>query len=264
VLYTIWERSGKQSTGVKELSNNTILLTSPDAKLQNLRFEPSEYATMSVCFNYLTRAVAPTPLSTLDVTQTDVSTGDIIGGEVYNVYKSNRKKLFYANAGEDIYAFQEEAITLTAKNIGEPAQYRWYDREGNLVGEGMVFTTVAREEQQYRLEVIALSDGYKDYDEVWVRIVPGKIESILPNPARDRVTVTCVYNNVSEARIVISDQFGKIYAEYPLGTSFIGDLPVSRGSQSVDFDVFRYTPGTYIVTLVCDGQVSDNKTFVKE
>jgi len=263
-LFAAWARGGFQGNQIERIEDKTLIIRGENASLCNLIFEPNEVGLLDVQFNFLTKEITSQENYTFHVIQTGAEEDDVVGGEVYQIIKSLNRKLFYADAGEDIYAFQEEAITLTAKNIGEPAQYKWYDQDGNLVGEGMVFTTVAREEQQYRLEVTALSDGYKDYDEVWVRIVPGKIESIQPNPARDRVTVTCVYNNVSEARIVISDQFGKIYAEYPLGTSFIGDLPVSRGPQSVDFDVFRYTPGTYIVTLVCDGQVSDNKTFVKE
>ena len=130
---------------------------------------------------------------------------------MYEVYKSGRIP-FYANAGADIYAFRNDPIILNALNIGEPAAYNWYDPVGNLVFSGMNFPTFAHEEQEYKLEIIAESDGYKDYDEVWVKIVPGKIESIHPNPATNYVEVTCVYNNVSSAFITISDQSGRIYA----------------------------------------------------
>jgi hypothetical protein len=121
----------------------------------------------------------------------------------------------------------------------------------------MDFDIAANDQQKYKLEVIAQSDGYKDYDEVWVKIVPGKIESIRPNPANDYVIVTCVFNdaaNVVNAHIRISDQTGKIYNTFPLTMS----------PQSIDFSVSTYRPGTYTVTLICNGQVADAKTFVKQ
>jgi len=208
-----------------------------------------------VCFNYLTVKVTATEKSTLNVTQTDAISGNIIGGEVYEIYKSGRIP-FYANAGADIYAFQSDPITFTAADIGEDAIYNWYDRQGNLVCKSRIFATTATDQQKYKLEVTALSDGYKDYDEVWVKIVPGKIESIVPNPASDYVTVTCVFNNVASAvnaSLIISNQSGIILTERPLNTS----------PQSVEFNISQYTPGTYTVTLICDGNTIDSKTFVK-
>jgi hypothetical protein len=70
------------------------------------------------------------------------------------------------------------------------------------------------------------------------------------------VTITCVYNNVSHAFITISDYTGTVLIEHPLIMS----------PQSINFNLPAtiYTPGTYIVTLFCDGVVVDSKTFVKQ
>ena len=145
-------------------------------------------------------------------------------------------------------------VVLNAADIGEQAMYNWYDQDGNLVYVGKNFQLSATDERKYKLEVIALSDGYKDYDEAWIRIVPGKIESIVPNPASDMVTVTCVYNNVSNARIKITNVGGIIYDEFSLNDSH----------QSVNFDISHYQIGSYVVTLFCDGMVTDSKIFVKQ
>ena len=174
---------------------------------------------------------------------------------MYEIKKSLSRIPFYANAGADIYALHGDPIILKAADISDPAIYNWYDPVGNWVCTGMNFPTIALNEQKYKLEVIAESDGYKDYDEVWVKIVPGRIESIHPNPATNYVEVTCAYNNVSSAFITISDQSGRIYADYPLSIS----------PQSVNISLGSiYLPGTYTVTLICDGQIADSKTFVKQ
>ena len=57
---------------------------------------------------------------------------------------------------------------LSTLDIGKPAIYNWYNQHGNLVFVGKDFEMPATNEQRYRLEVIALSDGYKDYDEVTI------------------------------------------------------------------------------------------------
>jgi len=114
----------------------------------------------------------------------------------------------------------------------------------------------ADKQQTYKLEVIALSDGYKDYDEVMVKIVPGKIESIFHNPANDMVIVGCVFNNVSDAYLTISNVIGIIHDNY--------DLDLIAGSQTIIFDIPHYQTGTYVVTLYCDGVAVDSKTFVKQ
>ena len=70
----------------------------------------------------------------------------------------------------------------------------------------------------------------------------------------DHVMVTCVFNNVSEAYLTISSQTGVVYGEYSLSSS----------PQSVVFYIATYTPGTYVVTLFCDGVAVDSKTFAKQ
>jgi subtilisin family serine protease len=257
IVYNAWERGGFQCEGMELLENQIFLIKSPNARLYNIMFEAHEVGLLAVQFNFLTKKITNQTDYTLYVIQTDGITDETIGGEVYEIKKSLPRVPFYANAGADIYAFEGDPITLTAANIGEPAIYNWYDSGGNLVCENRIFETEATNQEKYKLEVIARSDGYKDYDEVWVKIVPGKIESIKPNPANNNVKVTCVFNNVAsaaDAYLTISNQSGTVLTNYPL----------SMSPQTVDFNVSNYTPGTYIVTLICTGQIADSKTFVKQ
>ena len=114
------------------------------------------------------------------------------------------------------------------------------------------FTNIAF--QEVATDTTVLKNFHKDYTNVAVRIVPGKIEKLFPNPASNIVTVTCVFNNVSNASLVITDYFGNTYAEQNLTTS----------PQAVDFNTHNYPIGTYIVKLICNGQLTDLKTFVKQ
>jgi hypothetical protein len=254
VLYSAWEKGKFEGEGIEKLKNQTVLIKSADAYLKNLMLDPDELGIVSLQFNFLTREITTQRDYTYHIIQTDATTNEVIGGEVYEI-KTTPRKPFYANAGGIIYTLKGDPITFTAADIGEDAIYNWYDDQDSLVYTGRIYTTIADREQKYKLEVIAESDGYKDYDEEpGVKIVPGKIESIRPNPASSNVTVTCVYNNVPSASITISDQMGRIYANYPLNMS----------PQSVNFNISTYTPGTYIVTLICDKVVADSKTFVKQ
>jgi hypothetical protein len=251
VLYQIWLRGGAVCVNMIHKGNQIFLVTGKNASLRNLFFEPEEWGLVTVQFNFLTRKITPQVNYTYHLVQTDALNEKVIGGEVYQITKSPRTP-FYAYA-DDVYAFQNEPITLTATSIGEPAVYNWYDIAGNLVCKDIEFTTTATDQTTYKLEVIATADGYKDYANVEVRIIPGKIESIFPNPTSDVVTVMCVFNNVSDAYIQISDYFKSPPATIPLNTS----------PQSVIFDMQNYPIGTYMVTMVCDGVVVDVKTFVK-
>jgi hypothetical protein len=254
-VYAAWVRGGMQCVNMEYKGDQVFWIKSADAHLCNLIFYPEELGALSVQFNFLTKEITDQTDYKFHVIQTDAATDEIIGGELYHVITSDRTP-FFAEA-EDVYAFQNDPITLSAEDIGEDAVYNWYDMEGNLVCEEIKFETVANHEIKYKLEVIALSDGYKDYAEVAVKIVPGKIEELYPNPTNDMLTVTCVFNDATvavDASIIITDYFGTVYMEQNLITS----------PQTVKFDVNNYPTGAYMVKLICNGQLADMKTFVKQ
>ena len=90
-----------------------------------------------------------------------------------------------------------------------------------------------------------------------VKILPGKIEHIFPNPARNNVTITCVFNYATVAAgtyLTISNNLGVIYDSHNITT----------GYQNIDFNIFHYPAGSYIVRLICNGIVVDSKVFAKE
>ena len=67
------------------------------------------------------------------------------------------------------------------------------------------------------------------------------------------VTVNCVFNNVSNVYLTISNVLGITY----------DDRDLTSSPASVVFDIPHYPIGTYVITLYCDGIPVDSKTFVK-
>jgi len=165
--------------------------------------------------------------------------------------------LFYANA-HDIQADKNEIVTLSATPINEPAIYNWYDMQGNFVCEGLNFETSVSE--KYKLEVIALSDGYKDYTETKIELKPNRIELFYPNPTSNLVTVNYKINKGQMAHL-------KLFKVYP---SFVATADINQGSYDLDINsdtktlnLSNYSDGLYQIILVVDGQISDIQTLLK-
>jgi hypothetical protein len=214
-------------------------------------FFTEEIGLLSLKFNFLTREKTAQTAYDFRVVQTFSAADEIIGGETYHVITPPRTP-FYAVA-DDVYVRIGETVTLMAEDIGEEAIYNWYNEDGDLLFQGQEFQIDVTGEGTYKLEVIAESDGYKDYTTAKVNIISGWIETVYPNPTTGQLTVVYETYNVSDAYIMVSDYMGMVYGMFPL----------SATGQEIVFNTDHYPIGTYVVTLVCDGVIADTKTFVK-
>lgn len=108
---------------------------------------------------------------------------------------------------------------------------------------------------KYKLEVIATIDGFKDYAEVNVNFKPSTLEIILPNPASSLVNINYKLNDVNSAYLMVLGSYGTT------GTSnnYILDI----NSTNTDLDLSNYQNGFYTIALVCNGQIVDAKTLIK-
>jgi hypothetical protein len=61
---------------------------------------------------------------------------------------------------------------------------------------------------QYKLEVIALSDGYKDYTDMEVSLNPNTLGTISPNPSSDQVIITYKINQGDATYLAITGFYG--------------------------------------------------------
>src|SRR5699024_5559037 len=131
VLLEAWNRGGQKSVHLRR-RNHVFTVTGDHASLQNLQFGPKEMGMAYVQYNFLTDKVTDQDNFVIHAIQRLSSTGAVFGGETYAISKSQRP-LFYAGTDGDKAVDKDEAITIIAENINEPADYNWYDEEGNLI-----------------------------------------------------------------------------------------------------------------------------------
>lgn len=254
VLYDAWERGSKTGSNFKLVKNSKkVIATGNNVIIDNIQFNANDYGTAYITFNFLTKELTDKSKYTYHVVQRDVVSGEIIGGETYEIRKKQRSA-FLADAGGNKEIEKNETVTIYAGQINEDAVYNWYDPEGNLIYTGTDLTVSPAITQKYKLEVISNIDGYKDYDEVEVKVNPYKLQSLVPNPAMSQVTVNYEADEASSAYLMVVNQATASSDNYILDTE----------QNSVIIDLSGYASGFYSVILVCNGEIQSSKNLVKQ
>jgi len=216
-------------------------------------FNPNEITLIHLSFNFLVKQLSGQTQFDFQAIQRVSLTNEAVGGERFHIKIPQVREGFLANAGTNKLVSQYANVNLEASDIGEPAIYNWYDQNGTLIYTGKDFTFLAEFTEKYKLEVIATSDGYKDYDEVEVKVKRYEIVSIYPNPARSRnVNIRYNVSSAGSAYLILSPQDGSIHNHYLLDTS----------SNNVNIEVSNLPHGVYNVILVCDGVARDVKHLI--
>tara|TARA_R110002049_G_scaffold47627_1_gene137730 strand:- start:938 stop:1342 length:405 start_codon:yes stop_codon:yes gene_type:complete len=96
------------------------------------------------------------------------------------------------------------------------------------------------------LEVVSNIDGYKDYDEIEIKVNPYKIESLVPNPTNSLVTIS--YEAVGATSAYITGN----------SNNYIFDPQV----DSTSVNVSEYGMGLYNVILICDGEIQNSSKTI--
>lgn len=247
-----WAAGGYQGENIKIKRNDCkqLIVTGNPASLKNLTYAAQERSTINLSFNFLTDKVDATPQFDYHVIQRRSQDDKIIGGELYQIRKPTRY-LFGADAGGDKNISEGTTTTLTANSIGESAYYNWYDTDGNLIYSGNNFTVTPEITKKYKLEVIALSDGFASYDSVTVKIKDCEIQSITPNPATTQIVVQYKAQNVSSGYLVITHPSGTPNDNYILN--------LSQNTKTIN--VSNYAAGNYNLILICNGEIKDQKVL---
>ena len=249
-----WIDAGSTLTNMEQVSEDSFRIMGDNASLGNLYFEPNEIDQLTLKFNFLTSEITDKDQYKYYVVQKDPD-GSIIGGETFDIRKEVDRDLFYAHVDGATEANKNENILLSAGSINEPALYNWYSSSGDLVYEGINFSTSVAIGKKYKLEVIALSDGYKDYKDVELTLKPNAFETIFPNPATDALTIRYNINSGSSAYLAIN---GVTMSN--VSHNYIIDI----NQNEIIIDVTNYPTGTYVITLVTDGNISDSKNLIKQ
>ncbi len=255
-LYRKWVEGGSAAELlVRSNEEDRLIVEGNNAILNNLYFDPEEIVTLKVDFNFLADQLTDKTNYIYHVIQRDLETGEIIGGETFLVNKETRES-FAADAGEAREVNLNETVTISAKDINEPAIYNWYDSKGNLVYQGKDLQITKAVADKYKLEVISTLDGVKDYDEVEIKLKSGVLENIVPNPAKNNVNISYKLNGANSAYLaIVSD-----YASYGVSNNYI----LEPKSEKINIDLSNYPDGVYSVALVINGKIVDATTLVKQ
>ena len=207
-LYNAWVRAGGKSELIERTHDkNKKLIRGNHALLDGLTFKPNETGTLNLTFNFLTEELTDKSRFVYHVIQRDARDRQrLIGGETYIITKDSRP-LFVADAGEDKFTNKNEAVTIRAKQLEEVALYNWYDAQGKLIHKGRDLRVLPEATQKYKLEVIA-SDGFKDYDEVEVKLISGSfkdsyLDKIIPNPVTGTARITYNLGGAKSAYLMV-------------------------------------------------------------
>ena len=254
-LVAAWNAGGSLGSNyaLANTTGNKLVATGDSMELNNIELQAYEYATMYVTFNFLTAELTSKNKFVYHITQEDETSGEVYGGETFIINKLPRMA-FSAYGGEDEFIKMNDEITLYAESINEDALYNWYDPDGNLIYTGADLTVSPLITQTYKLEIIAETDGYKDYDEVTVNIMPYHIESLIPNPVNSQLTVTYDAQGATSAYLMLVNQTTSNSDNYILDTE----------ESSIGIDVSGLPTGLYSVILVCNGEIQSVKNLVKQ
>jgi len=148
---------------------------------------------------------------------------------------------------------KNETITLSAAQINEAAVYNWYDPEGNLIYTGKDLTVSADVTKKYKLEIVADADGFKDYDEVDVTVNQFYLNTIVPNPAANNITINYKTIDIASAYLMVIGTNTNTSNNYIINTNL----------EQTTLDISNYPIGYYTIALVCNGDIVDAKTLIK-
>ena len=254
-LWIKWADGGFQGTNIeiaREVKHQ-IIVKGSKGSIKNLLFSPNERGLLHVSFNFLTKKISGQTEFDYRVIQRKSLTNAIVGGETYHIKIPGREG-FYANAGSDLLVSQNTNVDLSANDIGEGAIYNWYDSDGNLIYTGKDFSVSAEITEKYKLEVIALADGVKDYDEIEIKVKDAEIINMSPNPANSQATIEYKIVNANSAYLIVTRAYSNIQNQYILNPTL----------NNTSINVSDLPTGIYSVILVCDGIAKDVKSLIIE
>jgi subtilisin family serine protease len=236
---------------IKILREKEILILADTVLIPNVEFPANTRIPIYVGFSFLIEKITEQQHFQYHVRQYLTSDNSLLGGVHFEVNRYERDP-FKANAGDDKEIKAGESVAINAIPISESATYNWYDLEGNLIYEGTAFSIAPEVTRKYKLEVITDADGFKDYDEMEVKVNPFWIESISPNPASNQVNIGYVADQASSAYLMILNQTSTVSNNYIIDTNLL----------ETSINLSTYQSGVYTLVLVCDGIARDAKNFV--
>ena len=225
-----------------------VILVKDSAVISGVEFAPNKRIPVFVGFSFLAEHSELEQEFDFHVRQYHSNYQRIIGGEHFIINKGIRPS-FYADAGNDKEVDLGQTVVISAQEITELAIYNWYDEDGNLIHTGREFALTPEITKKYNLELIAISDGSKAYDEIKVEVKKDKIISMSPNPASDIVNIEYLIDDNSSSYLMIINQTATQSNNYILNNQ----------QNNVSISLNNYPSGLYTVVLITNGVIADAK-----
>ncbi len=254
-LYNAWERGGKSGQNIKVTTmESKKIVTNNHVLINSIHLNANELTTIKLDFNFLTEEITDKSKYTYHIIQRDLTTNEIVSAVTFEINKETRPD--FEAIADDKEKDRNEIITISAQQISEPALYNWYDTDGNLISQGKDLTVANDVAKKYKLEVIATSDGFKDYTEVEVKINPSILNTITPNPASDTVNIGYKINEGGTAYLMILGGYNT--------NSASNNYIINPDLSEININLTSYNNGFYTIALVVNGQIVDAKTLIKQ
>lgn len=249
--WSIFHEHLLNNSDVKILGEREILMLKDTVYLNHVSFPSDKRVPIYIGFSFLVRELSEVNKFDYHIRQYLSSDSSLLGGVHYTVQRHERTP-FMANAGSDKQIKLGESVNINANLINESAIYNWYDLNGTLIYHGTGFSVSPNITKKYRLEVVANSDGFKDYDEMEVQVKQYWIENISPNPASNQVCINYSTVQANSAYIMIMNQTATVSNNYIIDVN----------QSSININLSTYQTGIYTAILVCDGIAVDAKSLI--
>jgi hypothetical protein len=142
-----------------------------------------------------------------------------------------------------------DSTLISVSDIGESAEYLWYDINGDSIGSGTSIYVHPEQFENYTVVVQTQNDKFRDYDNVEVEVNQGKIISVSPNPVNDNLTLNYVVAPTSNSYVSITNT---------ISANQVNTYLISPYLFSANLDVSSLPTGIYAVTLYVNGVAVDN------
>ena len=245
-----WFGAGAECKGGKYLGENKFIVKDRSFVLDGITLPPDHHYTVEASVKFYADNVVSEEGFVFDLIEK--SGKEVIGAERFIAYKDPSRTFEAKILGEQM-VLAGESLTLTAKDIGESAQYIWHTLDGDVIGEGMSLVVTPEATCSYVLEVVADADGYKNYDTAKIAVVDGAIVNLAPNPSNHQTVVAYrLADGVTGGMLILSNAAGLIVYSEPIDAA--GDV------HTIDLQCL--SPGQYIVRMDIQGVVVDTAVLV--
>lgn len=256
-LYNLWKEGGMVAENVTSYSSNPnkLYLRGDDSKICNLGLAKDQVDDIQVECNFLASkwlSIYPDTFK-IHLVQRDAVTGEIVGGEAFEVIRLPR-----LIEGELKPRIDEEFTgyglkTLSAQNINEEVTYEWIDENNTSLGTGKTLNVPAGTSGEIKLRVQAVSDGAVSYATVNIA-KSQKILEVSPLPFSSSVLVKLSYQSTGQTVLRLTSVSGGVSMDYP----------VTEGESEVSIFTSQLQNGIYTLSLIENGKVIDSKNITKK